>query len=205
LCLKQACFFTTLTLDLSGSLGGCLVFVHSHLICVNRDDLGRLFEPLISRVPILVTNGNHEIEPGFGPDPVKTYQAYNARFPMPPARPQPGGRLPTSPNAGSSPRDRDGDTNLWYASELPGAYLITLTQYFDYSESSDQFRWFVETASNVDRTRFPWLIVMHHLPLYNTLISHYVEGECFRKIFEPLFFKYGVDFVLTGERIDIRA
>ena len=80
-----------------------------------------------------------------------------------------------------------------------GAYLITLTQYYDYTNTSEQYQWFSELASALDRTRFPWLIVMHHAPLYNTLISHYVEGECFRKVFEPLFFKYGVDFVLTGK------
>lgn len=46
--------------------------------------------------------------------------------------------------------------------------------------------------------RYPWLIVMQHIAIYNTLISHYVEGECFRKIWEPLFFKYGVDFIISG-------
>ena len=117
-----------------------------------------------------------------------------------------------------------------YATKLPGAFLITLTQYYDYTNTSEQYKWFEEVVSRVDREkwvwraehshifcftpitqgnahkpltkipphRYPWLIVMHHVAMYNTLISHYVEGECFRKIWEPLFFQYGVDFVITG-------
>jgi acid phosphatase type 7 len=42
------------------------------------------------------------------------------------------------------------------------------------------------------------LVVAHHVPHYNTLISHYIEGECLRKIYEPLYYKFGVDLVLTG-------
>ena len=86
-----------------------------------RDDFGRLWEPLISRVPFLCTGGNHEIEPGRGPEPVLTHQAYNARVPMPRAL-APGQALPTAPNSGGTPRVRSGTNNLFYATELPGAW-----------------------------------------------------------------------------------
>ncbi len=171
-----------------------------HLTQIKWDDFGRLWEPLLSRVPLLATVGNHEIEPGEGPEPVPTFQAYNARYPMPTAESSssPTDRLPTQPNSGGTPASRRGATNAYYATPLPGAFLITTSQYLDYTADSEQFKWFQRVASGIDRKKHPWLIVMHHVPLYNTLISHYVEGECYRKVFEPLYYKYGVDFVLTG-------
>ena len=40
-----------------------------------------------------------------------------------------------------------------YATELPGAFLITLTQYYDYTNTSEHYKGFEEVVAGVDRAR----------------------------------------------------
>ena len=37
-----------------------------------------------------------------------------------------------------------------------------------------------------------------HVPMYCTNVGHYMEGEIFRRQYEPLLYKYGVDIVMNG-------
>ncbi len=62
----------------------------------------------------------------------------------------------------------------------------------------DQFSWFLNDISRVDRGRTPWVIVGWHQPPYNSYSTHYKEFECGRQEIEPYLYANGVDIVLHG-------
>lgn len=61
-----------------------------------------------------------------------------------------------------------------------------------------QWRWLRDEFKRVDREVTPWLIVMMHVPMYNTNSAHYMEGESMRSVFESWFVAAKVDLVFSG-------
>jgi hypothetical protein len=64
--------------------------------------------------------------------------------------------------------------------------------------TSLQFQWLTTYIAAIDRNRTPWIMVQFHAPMYCTSVSHYMEGEIFRRQYEPLLNKYRVDIVMKG-------
>ncbi|GFZ07429.1 purple acid phosphatase 18 [Actinidia rufa] len=141
------------------------------------DTFGELVQPLASARPWMVTEGNHEkeniilLEDGF--------QSYNARWKMP------------FKESGSS-------SNLYYSFEVAGVHLIMLGSYTDYDEYSDQYRWLKADLLKVDRKRTPWLLVLFHVPWYNSNRAHQGEGDNMKEAMESLLYAAGVDIVFAG-------
>ncbi|PSR96287.1 Purple acid phosphatase [Actinidia chinensis var. chinensis] len=141
------------------------------------DTFGELVQPLASARPWMVTEGNHEkenimfLEDGF--------QSYNARWKMP------------FKESGSS-------SNLYYSFEVAGVHLIMLGSYTDYDEYSDQYSWLKADLLKVDRKRTPWLLVLFHVPWYNSNRAHQGEGVSMMEAMESLLYAAGVDIVLAG-------
>eukprot|EP00878_Enallax_costatus_P035373 GHUV01039412.1.p1 GENE.GHUV01039412.1~~GHUV01039412.1.p1 ORF type:complete len:335 (+),score=59.64 GHUV01039412.1:395-1399(+) len=149
------------------------------------DTWGRLFQPVLSKIPFLHANGNHEIEPqpGFY-QPYNTNftardVAYNFRYPAAQLGPNTYSRPgPVLPQPGA-PKDADSSgtpapgayKNLYHADVIPGvATTIWLTSYSPYdvngfTKSSEQYVWLKNTLENIDRRRTPWLIVNWHAPV----------------------------------------
>lgn len=63
---------------------------------------------------------------------------------------------------------------------------------------SPQWKWLKEELKRVNREMTPWLIVVMHVPFYNSDSVHYMEGESMRSAFESWFVQYKVDFVFAG-------
>lgn len=63
---------------------------------------------------------------------------------------------------------------------------------------SPQYVWLKNELTKVDRTKTPWLIVIMHVPIYNSNSNHYLEGEAMRSVFEAWFVDYKVDVVFSG-------
>ena len=61
-----------------------------------------------------------------------------------------------------------------------------------------QWVWLYEEFKKVDREETPWLIVLMHVPIYNSNEAHYMEGESMRAEFESWFVHYKVDVVFAG-------
>ncbi|KAK3014489.1 hypothetical protein RJ639_009392 [Escallonia herrerae] len=141
------------------------------------DTFGELVQPLASGRPWMVTEGNHEKEniPLFKDG----FQSYNARWKMP------------FEESGSS-------SNLYYSFEVAGVHVIMLGSFADYDEYSDQYSWLKADLSKVDRDRTPWLLVLFHVPWYNTNYAHQGEGDRMMAAMEPLLYAAGVDIVLAG-------
>lgn len=52
-----------------------------------------------------------------------------------------------------------------------------LSAYISTLPGSAQFKWLAKDLAAVDRTVTPWVVVMMHPPLYNTLSYHYKAAD----------------------------
>ncbi|CAM6083935.1 unnamed protein product [Calypogeia fissa] len=137
---------------------------------------GRFMEPLTSAVPLMVIEGNHEIE---GQGDGVTFASYKARFSVP-------FRESGSPNP------------FYYSFDAGGIHFLMLGAYIDYSKTSEQYAWIERDLAQVNRSVTPWLVATWHPPWYNSYVAHYREVECMRISMEELLYKNGVDLVLNG-------
>ncbi|KAM3689492.1 hypothetical protein ACB098_09G051900 [Castanea mollissima] len=144
------------------------------------DSFGRLVEPLASKRPWMVTQGNHEVEkfPLFHKEP---FTAYNARWRMP------------FEESGST-------TNLYYSFDVAGVHVIMLGSYTDFDFESPQYKWLEADLRKVDRKVTPWTVVIIHAPWYNSNTAHQGEKESddMKKSMEVLIFLARVDIVFAG-------
>ncbi|XXG90579.1 hypothetical protein AAC387_Pa12g2312 [Persea americana] len=140
------------------------------------DGWGRFMEPLTSRIPMMVTEGNHEIEPQI--DGI-TFASYLTRFAVP------------SQESGSN-------SSFYYSFNAGGVHFIMLGAYVDYNTTGAQYAWMKEDLQRVDRRMTPWLVATWHPPWYNSYSSHYQEFECMRQEMEALLYQHCVDIVFTG-------
>ncbi|KAE9607950.1 hypothetical protein Lal_00003681 [Lupinus albus] len=140
------------------------------------DFWGRYMEPLISNVPIMVVEGNHEIEEQAEN---QTFVAYSSRFAFP------------------SEESRSFST-LYYSFNAGGIHFIMLGSYISQDKSGEQYKWLERDLASVDREITPWLVAIWHTPWYSTYKAHYREAECMRVAMEDILYKYGLDIVFNG-------
>ncbi|EPS72247.1 purple acid phosphatase, partial [Genlisea aurea] len=140
------------------------------------DYWGRFMQPLISKVPIMMVQGNHEIEEQAEN---KTFVSYKSRF-----------AFPFKESGSSSP--------FYYSFSAGGIHFVVLGAYAPYNRSDDQYKWVENDLGNVNREVTPWVIVCWHPPWYSTFEAHYREAECMKVSMEELLYSYGVDMVFNG-------
>ncbi|KAH7281039.1 hypothetical protein KP509_36G026900 [Ceratopteris richardii] len=143
------------------------------------DTWGRFIERSAAYQPWIWSAGNHDIEcdPAIGE--FDTFKSFVHRL-----------KTPYEASQSSSP--------LWYAIQRGPAYIIVLSSYSPFVKYTPQYNWLRAELKKVDRTKTPWLIVLMHIPLYNTNSVHYLEGEAMRVVFESWFVQYKVDIVFAG-------
>ncbi|KAK8694119.1 hypothetical protein V6N13_071677 [Hibiscus sabdariffa] len=140
------------------------------------DYWGRFMQSLISKTPIMVVEGNHEIEKQAGN---QTFVAYSSRFAFP-------------------SEESKSLSAFYYSFNAGGIHFIMLGAYVPYSKSAKQYKWLEMDLANVDRSMTPWLVAVWHPPWYNSYKAHYKEAECMRVEMEELLYSYGVDIVFNG-------
>ncbi|XP_047322191.1 bifunctional purple acid phosphatase 26-like [Impatiens glandulifera] len=143
------------------------------------DTWGRFLEQSAAYQPWLWSAGNHEIEymPYMGES--IPFKSFLHRYPTPFAASQ-----------SSEP--------LWYAVRRASAHIIVLSSYSPFVKYTPQWRWLQEELQRVDREKTPWLIVIMHVPLYNSNVAHFKEGESMRPVYEEWFVQYKVDVIFAG-------
>ena len=129
--------------------------------------------------------GNHEIESGGNTTSI-AYQSGAARFPS--------GAHSTFGEANVG----DVVGNLYYSQNMGPVHMVYLNSYVSYVPGSAQYAFVTADLAAVNRAVTPWLIVMHHAPLYHNYVEHYKDSECFKAVYEPLYLQYGVDIVVAG-------
>ncbi|XVF65210.1 hypothetical protein PTKIN_Ptkin09bG0229000 [Pterospermum kingtungense] len=140
------------------------------------DFWARYMQRVVSKVPLMVIEGNHEYEKQVGD---QTFVAYSARFAFP------------SNESGSN-------TAMYYSFNAGGIHFVMLSGYIDYDRSGDQYKWLEKDLAKVDRKKTPWLVAAMHPTWYGTYVKHYREAECMRMEMEDLLYKHKVDIVLSG-------
>lgn len=165
------------------------------------DVWSQLFEPLLARVPLLHTNGNHEIEGDLNAllAPTGTrMRSYNARFPVP----QTPERRDNGPTSFSPATVANKWENLYYAVEVPGVFKAIHITSFSFQQpmtaSEEQYTWLKAELAKTDRSKTPWLLVNWHSPWYNTYATHFKENEAMRQAYEGLLLQYNVDIEFHG-------
>ncbi|GAX28905.1 hypothetical protein FisN_20Lh216 [Fistulifera solaris] len=168
-----------------------------------------LMEPLLGTLPTHVAVGNHEIEcdtvtrevfvpyEHYFSNPNRVGEAY--RHPLTP-------KYPDSlwQKSCSTPSEFLGYYvygNSFYAYRHGLVHIIVLNSYTYSGVGSEQYLWLQEELqTRFDRTVTPWLMVVFHCPFYTTFDSHVdeVQSRTMKHAMEPLFVKYGVNFVLSG-------
>ena len=156
----------------------------------------RLSERLFSRVPLLTTPGNHDVTLH-----ALESTAYRARYPSPHAR----SRSP-SPD--------------WWSLDVGLAHVVGISSYapagerrevqslrrangmerfgLDGDVATSMRRWLKDDLAAVDRAKTPWVVVMFHVPWYNSNHGHFLEAERHRWALERVLYDGGVDVVLNG-------
>ncbi|TVU42355.1 hypothetical protein EJB05_08757 [Eragrostis curvula] len=149
------------------------------------DGWGRFMEPITSKIPMMVIEGNHEIEPQ-GHGGAVTFASYLARFAVP------------SEESGSN-------TKFYYSFNAGGIHFIMLGAYVDYNRTGAQYSWLERDLKRVDRRVTPWVVAAWHAPWYNSYSSHYQEFECMRQEMEELLYQHRVDIVFSGHIVSLEV
>ncbi|CAO2822603.1 unnamed protein product [Amaranthus hypochondriacus] len=163
---------------------GDLSYADRHIDTPNEvglrwDTWGRLVEPSTAYQPWFWTPGNHDIDyfPQLGL--IGDFMQFRTRYPT-----------PYKASASTNP--------LYYAIRRGPAHIIALSSYTGFIKYTPQYKWLEAELKKVDRKKTPWLIVIMHVPLYNTNTAHYMEGESMRSVYEQWFIDYKVDVVFAG-------
>ncbi len=163
------------------------------------DEWMTLIEPLSSRVPYMVSVGNHE-QCSFGDskkDPSGTDLPFHPIWGN--YRHDSGGEcgVPTSKRFHMPD---NGNGVWWYSFKYGLTHIIQLSTEHSLSPGSEQYIWLERELESVDRETTPWLIVTGHRPLYNSVdyqddfnVSLYL-----RKDIEELLYTHSVDLFVAG-------
>lgn len=135
-------------------------------------------ESIASKIPYMVTPGNHEFWFNFS--------AYKHRFYMP----------------GTLDEGGSGD-NMFFSWDLGYTHFIALnseTAVDTANFAGDEIEWVRQNLAAVDRSKTPWIVAHFHRPMYCS--SDHACGdkgsEKLRQQMEDVFKEYGVDLVLSG-------
>ncbi|KAE8676085.1 Purple acid phosphatase 26 isoform 2 [Hibiscus syriacus] len=61
-----------------------------------------------------------------------------------------------------------------------------------------QYQWLKDELKRVDREKTPWLIVLMHVPIYNSNEAHFMEGKSMRAVFEEWFIHQKVYVIFSS-------
>ena len=87
----------------------------------------------------------------------------------------------------------------YYSFNLYNAHLVFMDPYLDYGPGSDQYQFIANDLKNAFKNpKIDWTFVVEHIPIY-TSPSEHPSDSFIGDLFHPLFDKYGVDLVFSGD------
>ena len=87
----------------------------------------------------------------------------------------------------------------YYSFNLNDVHLVFIDPYLDYGPGSDQYQFIANDLRNAFKNpKIDWTIVVEHIPIYTSPSKHPSDSSI-RDLFHPLFDKYGVDLVFSGD------
>jgi hypothetical protein len=160
-----------------------------------------MWQPIFGAVASVHVPGNHEIEYNRDSPPI-TPSAGPSLFAATAAT-TPFQAYATRMTPGTVPFADLGDTwqTMYWSQDVGPVHLLVLNPYvpcFADAGARDQYDFAVADLRAVNRTKTPWLVVSIHAPVYTSSTQNYKHSECFRVVYEDLFYGAGVDIVLSG-------
>jgi hypothetical protein len=152
------------------------------------DSWGRLVEKTFAYYPTTFVAGNHELEIVPSWNTLAVFTAYNARIP-----PHIADTQVYNPAFSSIPQ-----APHFYSINIGQVHVLAMGSYDYFQKYSDQWNFVQDDLGAANRSVTPWIVAFLHAPWYNTDVSHYLEGESMRVIYEPFLYKAGVDIVQAG-------
>ncbi|GMH91830.1 hypothetical protein TrST_g2655 [Triparma strigata] len=156
-----------------------------------------LIEPYASKVPYMITIGNHEYDHIDGVDP----SGDNFRPSWFNGGTDSGGECSVPMyNRFQMPENKNSNAIYWYTFNYANVATIMLSSEHNITQGSDQYNFLEESLAAIDRSVTPWVIVELHRPMYNNedYASDYEVSRNLQIEFEDLIVKYDVDIVLAG-------
>ena len=160
--------------------------------------------PVASRIPWMVTVGNHEVNvaPGvgcFSRNPVGSLAQWPGPVPAANAYGDDSGGEGGVATFVRYAAPGNGLGVFWYSFEAGNVHYVHFSSEHDYRRGSPQRAFLERDLRGVDRSATPWLIVGMHRPMYNARNdSDWVINEGMRAELEALFLAARVDLVLSG-------
>lgn len=161
--------------------------------------------PVASRLPFMVTVGNHEtnVAPGgCSPGGTNNITALSQW-----AGPDPAGNPYGDDSGGEGgyptyARYRAPSNGLgifYYSFEHGAVHMTIFSSEHDYRPGSAQYAWLAADFARVNRSTTPWLIVGMHRPMYNSMVdADFTIDAAMAATLESLFVSARVDLVLSG-------
>ena len=92
-----------------------------------------------------------------------------------------------------------GMTNTYYSFNINNVHIVAIDPYVAYGPNSAQYKFVVNDLKNAyNNPNIDWIFVVEHIPLYSSPSKHPADSEI-RDIFHPIFDKYNVDLVFSGD------
>lgn len=87
----------------------------------------------------------------------------------------------------------------YYSFDYKNIHIVSIDPYIDYSQGSTQYR-FIENdlRNSASDPMIDWIFVMEHIPMYTSSSEHPADSTL-REVFHPIFEKYSVDIVFSGD------
>jgi hypothetical protein len=172
------------------------------------DSWFRMVQPLAARVPLMVAVGNHEYDHtnggGLDKDPSGVATPHGFMPSWGNFGDDSGGEcgVPTAKRF-QMPESSHSNGVFWYSFDYGSVHTVVISSEHDLSPGSPQYRFLEHDLANVDRNKFPWVVVESHRPLYEAEGSgswwaQNLVGQAMRDEFEDLLLAYQVDLVLAG-------
>lgn len=159
-----------------------------------------MIEPYATKVPYMITIGNHEYDhtSGEGKDP--------SGAPGTGFHPDWGNFGDDSGGECAVPMyhrftmPNNGNSIFWYSFDYGSVHNVMVSSEHDCSPGSDQYKWLVKDLEQVDRSKTPWIILTGHRPMYNSeqYPSDFQVSEHMKTMYEDVLHKYKVDLAWWG-------
>ena len=92
-----------------------------------------------------------------------------------------------------------GMTNTYYSFNINNVHIVAIDPYVAYGPNSAQYKFVVNDLKNAyNNQKIDWIFVIEHIPLYSSPSKHSANSTI-RDIFHPLFDKYNVNLVFSGD------
>ncbi|CAK4086817.1 unnamed protein product [Aphanomyces euteiches] len=163
-----------------------------------------IIEPIATRLPYMVSLGNHEYDYIGGGE-------HDPSHPM-----TPNGFHPDWGNYGVDSLGEcgvptvhrfrgpaNGHGLFWYSFDYAFLHVVQLSSEHDYRPGSLQYKWLAADLAAVDRSKQPWIVLTAHRMMYTTQLDEvedYRVSVHFRAALEPLLHQFRVNLVLVGHQ-----